>query len=393
MRTELTIGLYGFGCVGQGLYNVLHKTRGLKEATIKKICVKHRDKLRPLPAEFFTFDREEILEDDTINLVVELIDNSEEAFAIVKEAMQRGKAVVSANKKMIAEHFDELLALQQECGVPFLYEASCCASIPIIRNLEEYYDNDLLHALEGIINGTTNYILTQMFAQNTSYPDALRSAQELGFAESNPHSDVAGYDAKYKLCILTAHAFGAFITPENVVNYGIETVSQHDFQYAREKGLRLKLVAQTRRTGDALSMWVLPQFVDADHKLYQVLNEYNGVEVEGAFSDKQFFMGKGAGSYPTGSAVLSDISAITYNYRYEYKKIQQNNKPTFTNDVAVRIYARSTDPNELQSLHFESIDEQFSSKTHHYIIGTMTLTALRDSRIFESPSAFIALAA
>ncbi len=391
MRTHLNIGLFGFGCVGQGLYTVLHQTRGLKEAVISKICVKHRDKTRTLPAEFFTYDREDILDNQDINLVVELIDNADEAFEIVREAMLWGKPVVSANKKMIAEHFDELLELQQKCGVPFLYEASCGGSIPIIRNLEEYYDNDLLNGVEGILNGTTNYILTKMFEGGESYSDALSGAQQLGFAESNPRSDVAGFDAKYKLCILTAHAFGTFIKPENVFNYGIETVSQHDFQYAREKGYHLKLVAQSRRTGNDLSMWVVPQFVNTDHKLYQVSNEYNGVEVEGVFSDKQFFWGKGAGSFPTGSAVLSDISAITYNYRYEYKKISQNTKPLFNNDSVIRIYYRFQQPDNSPALDFQTIEEQYTGKTHGYTIGTIPLQTLMDSKVLQSPDTFIAL--
>lgn len=391
MRAHLNIGLFGFGCVGQGLYTVLHQTRGLKEAAISKICVKHRHKARPLPPDFFTFNREEILDNPNINLVVELIDNADEAFDIVRDAMLRGKPVVSANKKMIAEHFYELLELQQKYGVPFLYEASCGGSIPIIRNLEEYYDNDLLKGVEGILNGTTNYILTKMFEGGKSYSQALSEAQKLGFAESNPRSDVAGFDAKYKLCILTAHAFGTFIKPENVFTYGIETVSQHDFQYAREKGYHLKLVAQSRRTDNDLSMWVVPQFVNSDHKLYQVSNEYNGVEVEGVFSDKQFFWGKGAGSFPTGSAVLSDISAISYNYRYEYKKILQNTKPHFNNDSRVRVYCRFQSPDKSSTLDFHSIEEQYTGKSHGYTIGTIALQSLIHSPALQSPDVFIAL--
>jgi homoserine dehydrogenase len=391
MRTHLNIGLFGFGCVGQGLYTVLHQARGLKEAKISKICVKHRDKKRSLPAEFFTYDREDILDNQDINLVVELIDNADDAFEIVREAMLWGKPVVSANKKMIAEHFDELLDLQNKCGVPFLYEASCGGSIPIIRNLEEYYDNDLLNGVEGILNGTTNYILTKMFEGGESYLQALSGAQQLGFAESNPRSDVGGFDAKYKLCILTAHAFGVFIKPENVFNYGIETVLQYDFQYAREKGYHLKLVAQSRRIGDELTMWVMPQFVNADHKLYQVANEYNGVEVEGVFSDKQFFWGKGAGSFPTGSAVLSDISAITYNYRYEYKKIHQNTKPPFNNTTIVRIYCRFQQEDFRSLFQFQTIEEQYIGKTHQYIIGTVSLQYLMESDALQSPDVFIAL--
>ncbi|MBL0913388.1 MAG: homoserine dehydrogenase, partial [Bacteroidia bacterium] len=156
-RKNVTIGLFGFGCVGLGLYEVLQKTPGLR-ARVKKIGIKHPEKPRPLAAEYFTTNPGEILDDAEINVVVELIDDADAAFEIVRTALQKGKAVVTANKKMLAEHFSELLELQRIHNVPLLYEAACCASIPIIRNLEEYYDNDLLDSVEGIVNGSTNYI-------------------------------------------------------------------------------------------------------------------------------------------------------------------------------------------------------------------------------------------
>ncbi len=161
---NLTLGLFGFGCVGQGLYHVLDETQGIK-AEIKKICVKHRNKPRTLPENLFTFDKDEILNDPSIDVVVELIDDADAAFEIVKAALQNGKAVVTANKKMLAEHLEEIYGLQQQYGKPVLYEGSVCGSIPIIRNLEEYYDNDLLTGIEGIFNGSTNYILTKVFEE------------------------------------------------------------------------------------------------------------------------------------------------------------------------------------------------------------------------------------
>ena len=176
---HLRLGLFGFGCVGQGLYHVLDETPGIK-AEVRRICVKHRDKQRPLPAELFTFDPADILEDPEIDVVVELIDDADAAFVIVEKALRNGKAVVTANKKMLAEHLEEIYNLQQQVGQPVLYEGSVCGSIPIIRNLEEYYDNDLLTGIEGIFNGSTNYILTKVFEEKTSYEEALLKAQELG---------------------------------------------------------------------------------------------------------------------------------------------------------------------------------------------------------------------
>src|SRR6201989_3047829 len=149
MKKKLKLGLFGFGCVGQGLYHVLHETQGVK-AEIKKVCVKTRNKTRPVPDHFFTFDKNEILNDPDIDIVVELIDDANAAYEIVKTALQNGKAVVTANKKMLAEHLEEIYQLQIKHGKPVLYEGSVCGSIPIIRNLEEYYDNDLLTGIEGI---------------------------------------------------------------------------------------------------------------------------------------------------------------------------------------------------------------------------------------------------
>jgi homoserine dehydrogenase len=185
MSNQLNIGLFGFGVVGKGLYDVLHHTPAL-QSSIKKICIKNSGKPRSIAAENFTTDATALLNDPEINVIVELIDDADAAFTIVKTALQNGKSVVSANKKMIAEHFEELFELQQKHQVPFLYEAACCASMPIIRNLEEYYDNDLLRSFRGIINGSTNFILSKIFKEQLDFDKALLLAQQAGFAESNP---------------------------------------------------------------------------------------------------------------------------------------------------------------------------------------------------------------
>src|SRR5689334_3703560 len=232
MRKKLKLGLFGFGCVGQGLYHVLHETHGGVQAEIKKICVKNKNKERILPDHFFTFDKQEILNDPEIDVVVELIDDAKAAYAIVKTSLENGKAVVTANKKMLAEHLEEIYNLQQKYNQPVLYEGSVCGSIPIIRNLEEYYDNDLINSIEGIFNGSTNFILTKVFEEKKSYSEALKTAQELGFAESDPSLDVKGFDPKFKLVIAIAHTFGVFLKPEDVINIGIDKISATDLKYA-----------------------------------------------------------------------------------------------------------------------------------------------------------------
>lgn len=216
MSKKLTIGMFGFGVVGQGLYDII-KTKKLN-LEIKKFVIKNASKTRSLPAELFSTDANDILNDPEINTVVELIDDADAAFEITKKALSSGKNVVSANKKMIATHLQELTALQQQHGTSLLYEGAVCGSIPIIRNLEEYYDNELLHSVSGIFNGSSNYILSKIFNENQSYDAALKKAQELGFAETDPILDVGGYDPKFKLTIVASHAYGLFVNPDQIIH-------------------------------------------------------------------------------------------------------------------------------------------------------------------------------
>ncbi|MHA3788354.1 homoserine dehydrogenase [Flavobacterium hauense] len=378
-RKTLNIGLYGFGCVGFGLYEVLQKTPGLK-ANIKNICVKDKNKPREIGLENFTFDKNDILNDEEINVVVELIDDADAAFEIVSEALKRGKAVVSANKKMIAEHFTELLELQEKYNVPLLYEAAACASIPIIRNLEEYYDNDLLESIEGIVNGSTNYILTKTFAENLSYDDALKQAQDLGFAESNPILDTGGFDAKYKLLILLAHSFGYIAKPSDLFNIGIDGIGTLELKYAKEKGLKIKLIAQAfKGSNGELSAFVIPKFVSPEDRLYNVDDVFNGVLTKTSFADTQFFVGRGAGAHPTASAVLSDISALSYDYRYEYKKINQKENLILSDDVNLRVLLRhKKEDAETFKKQFLSIEEAYTNNESGYITGIISLKNLKD---------------
>lgn len=372
---HLRLGLFGFGCVGQGLYHVLEETPGIK-AEIKKICVKHKNKVRPLSEDLFTFDKSEILSNPDIDVVVELIDDADAAFEIVRTALRNGKAVVTANKKMLAEHLEEIYHLQQQYGKPVLYEGSVCGSIPIIRNLEEYYDNDLLTGIEGIFNGSTNYILTKVFEEKTSYADALKKAQELGFAESDPSLDVKGFDPKFKLVIAIAHTFGVFVKPEDVINIGIDRISDLDLKFARDNRYAIKLIARAFKMGNKVFGFVAPQFVDLAHPLYAVRNEYNAVQVQSAFAEQQLFVGKGAGSYPTGSAVLSDISALTYDYQYEYKKLHQLHDIEFSNQLTVEAFVSFDLGIQISIGDFDQFESGYASHGKQYMVGKVSLEKL-----------------
>jgi homoserine dehydrogenase len=393
---NISIGLFGFGCVGQGLYDVLNHSQGLK-ANIEKICVKDRNKKRKIANEFFTFDREEILKRNNLNVIVELIDNADEAFAIVKDAMNNGVSVVTANKKMLAENFKELYELQTKNNVALIYEGSAGGSIPIIRNLEEYYDNELLSSVRGILNGTCNYILTRMELENKDYTEVLKDAQLSGFAESDPWLDVAGFDTKFKTLLLTVHAFGIVLNPADIFNTGIQNISYDDILYAKQRGLRIKMLAVSHKVGDKFRVYAIPHFVDRDSELYNVNYEYNAVEVEGAYSCKQTFVGKGAGSHPTGSAVLSDISALTYDYKYGYKKLKklignsgkiEEGKSQIEYDFPIRLYIRYQVREQLKDLKIISVEEEYKSANTNYIIANVNFNSLfniynkRENKLF-----------
>jgi len=376
---KLTIGLFGFGVVGKGLYDVLNNTATL-QSTIKKICIKNSDKKRSISQDNFTSDASELLNDQEINVIVELIDDSKAAFEIVKSALQNGKAVVSANKKMIAENFEELLALQKKYQTPFLYEASCCASMPLIRNLEEYYDNDLLQSFRGIINGSTNFILTKIFQEQLEFDAALQMAQQLGFAESNPKLDIGGFDAANKLSILLAHSFGVIAGINQFIFNGIENICLLDTDYAKEKRFSIKLVANAQKLKNGkLAAFVLPQFVSANDDLYHVQNEFNGVTTESAFADKHFFKGKGAGAFPTASAVLSDISALRYNYKYEYKKIYHQTDTTLTNDFYLKVFISVDNLSKINKDHFEWIEDLHNGLQYSWMVGSIHAEKLFNS--------------
>lgn len=378
MGTEknLTIGLFGFGVVGEGLYRILKQTPTLK-ATIKKVCIKNTSKKRNAPADLFTTDMDELLFDPEINVIVEVINDSVAGYKIVTTALKNGKDVVSASKKMLSEHLPELIELQNSTGRSLLYEASACASIPVIRNLEEYYDNDLLHSIKAIVNGSTNFILTKMFEEQLNFKEALLLAQQLGFAESDPTLDIEGFDAANKWVVLLTHSYGIDTTIDKMLFNGITQINEVDAKVAQSRNQSIKLVAQAQKLNNGkVASFLLPQFVDHNDQLYFVKNEYNGVVIETGFADKQFFYGKGAGSFPTASAVLSDIAALRYGYRYEYKKRNYTKPAELASDFHLRIYISFESLSNIPKEEFASIEEWHSGNERSYLIGTIPFSSL-----------------
>ncbi len=389
-KKQINIGLFGFGTVGKGLYDVLKKIQP-ENVSIVKVCVRNVAKHSPEAPELkFTSNADDIFSDTRINFIVELIDDAEAAYGIVKRALQAKIPVVSGNKKMLARHIQEMIQLQRDNDTALLYDASACGSIPVIRNLEEYYDNDLLISVKGILNGSSNFILSKIFNEGMNYAEALKLAQDLGFAESDPTLDIGGWDSLFKLIIITIHAFGVYVEPEQIFTFGIGNMNEHDIQFAHEKRRRVKLVGWAEKVDeDKLVLSVMPHLLSKQKYIYSVEDEFNGVVIKGLFYYKQFMFGQGAGGFPTGSAVLSDITAQLYDYRYQYKKLQSQHQLHFTNDYKVRIYYRYDSPATLNLLEFSTIHESYYSDTYKYVVGDIELSqlqaqaqSLRESNVF-----------
>lgn len=385
MSKQLIAGLFGFGVVGEGIYKVLQQTETVP-VFIKKVCIRDASKKRNAPAALFTSDPLDILDDPDINLVIELIDDASVALEIVSKALASGKAVVTANKRMLAENLPELLALQKQSGAPLLYEAAVCGSIPIIRNLEEYYDNDMLQGICGIVNGSTNYILTRMLQQQENFPSALLAARQAGFAEADPSLDVKGIDAVNKLVLLLLHGYGIVSAPDQLLHRGIDGLRAGDAAYAREKGWRIKLLAQARKNSRGeVAAFVLPHYVDAGSRLHKVDDEYNGVVLQGAFADKQFLCGKGAGRYPTSSAVLSDLSALRYRYKYEYRKLRSS-ASRLSFDFYLRVSVSYNDIEEVNRADFNTIEAFHFSGGRYRVEGLIHCKKLQAATWWRQPT-------
>lgn len=374
-QKKIQIGLFGFGSVGRGLYDVLEAVES-RDITIRRICVRDKSKSRGVEANF-TDSANEIFADPEVNMIVELIDDAEAAYHIVRRALEAHLPVVSGNKRMLAYHLPELIELGKQTATPFLYDASACGSIPVIRNLEEYYDNDLLVSVKGILNGSSNFVLSKIFNENMSYEAALRLAQELGYAESDPSLDFDGWDSLFKLVILTIHAFGIYVAPERIFRYGISTMNEADIRFAAEKQRRIKLVGHVEKLDDGgVYLWVVPQLISRNKYIYSVEDEFNGVVIKGRYYYKQFMFGRGAGGHPTGAAVLSDITACRYDYRYEYKRMNSSTPIHHTDDVVHRIYYRYRTEEDATLIHFTKVRERYSSHEWNYIVGDVNLRDL-----------------
>jgi len=316
-RQSIGIGLMGLGVVGGQVARVLaDKADILAEQAgcplvLRKIKVLAPDLAKPqarrMPSQLFTTDADEFFAEPGIDIVVEAIGGENPALEYLKRAISSGKPVVTSNKEVIAKHGVELQALAQQHEVGLRYEASVGGGIPLITPFKHDLVANEISGIYAIINGTTNYILTRMAREGIDFSSALKSAQELGYAEANPENDIEGIDANYKLAILASLAFQTQVRPEDIYREGISRLGSRDFRYAQELGFTIKLLAIAKQIDDSIEVRVHPVFIPEDSFLAKVDGVYNAILVEGDLAGKVLFFGEGAGALPTSSAVIADI--------------------------------------------------------------------------------------
>ncbi|WP_083189802.1 homoserine dehydrogenase [Orenia metallireducens] len=323
MKREIKIGLLGCGTVGSGVYKILEQNaesianKSGAKLVVKKVLVK--DKNEPLAVDvdkkLLTENFEDVINDEEIEIVIEVIGGVTPAKDFVLRALESGRSVISANKELIAKHGEEILLAADENGVDFYFEASVGGGIPIISPLKENLAGNKITKVMGIVNGTTNYILTKMDQEGAEFGEVLKKAQELGYAEADPTSDIEGYDAAYKLAILASIAFESRVNIDDLYMEGITKITKEDITYAKELGYKIKLLAIGKQN-EGLELRVHPTLLPQEHPLAKVDDVFNAIFIEGDAIGEAMFYGPGAGQMPTGSAIVGDVIAAARNINF-----------------------------------------------------------------------------
>lgn len=306
------VSVLGYGTVGSGVVEILRENAELIEKRAgEKIQVKSVLDLRDFPGDpvqdIIVHDFEEIRKDSEIQIVVETMGGLHPAYEFVKASLESGKSVCTSNKALVAAYGPELLKLAEEKNVNFLFEASVGGGIPIIRPLKVSLAPDEILEISGILNGTTNYILTEMTEKGSDFDSVLKDAQEKGYAEKDPTADVEGYDACRKIAILTSLAYGKQLDFEDIYTEGITKITDRDIQYAKKLGAKIKIFGSSKKVGDRVSAMVAPKLITSSHPLYSVDGVFNAILVKGNMVGDVMFYGQGAGKLATASAVVSDV--------------------------------------------------------------------------------------
>ena len=312
------IAVLGYGTVGSGVVEVIGTNSALINKRVgEELEIKYVLDLREFPGtpveHLITHDFEQIVSDDEVKIVVEVMGGIEPAYTFVKKSLLAGKSVVTSNKALVAKHGAELLSIAKENNINFLYEASVGGGIPIIRPLTSSLTGDVIEEITGILNGTTNYMMTKMFNENVDYDAVLKEAQARGYAERDPSADVEGHDACRKIAILSSIISGKLVDFEDIYTEGITNITLTDIQYAKAMDMKIKLLASCKRVGDKLSAMVAPHYVAKSHPLYNIEDVFNAIFVKGNMLGDSMFYGSGAGKLPTASAVVGDIVEAAKN--------------------------------------------------------------------------------
>ena len=321
---EIKVALLGAGTVGGGVYKLVERRTAEMpdkvgaELKITKVLVKNLQKKREgIPSEVLTVDWEGIIHDPEISIVIELMGGVEPARTYILQALEAGKNVVTANKDLLAEHGQELMEAAERNHRDLCFEAAVGGGIPIIRPLKECLAGNEITEVMGLVNGTTNYILTKMTQEGWDFDDALKEAQRLGFAEADPTADVEGLDAGRKMAILASIAFHSRVTFKDVDVKGITKITAKDIQYAKEFGYTLKLLGVARNEEGKMEVGVSPMMIPSTHPLANVNDSFNAVFVHGDAVDDAMFQGRGAGEFPTASAVVGDLISVARDMQYD----------------------------------------------------------------------------
>lgn len=322
-KKTIKAALLGLGTVGGGVYKLMDRQKEEfpykigANLEIEKVLVRNLEKERPgIDASLLTDNWQEILNDDSIEIVIEVMGGIEPAKTYIKEALEAGKNVVTANKDLLAEYGGELLDLAGEVKKDLLFEAAVAGGIPIIRPLKQCLAGNYLTEVMGIVNGTTNFILSKMTHEGMDFEDALKIAQDLGYAEADPTADVEGHDAGRKIAIMASIAFNSRVTFSDVYTEGITKISAKDIEYAKDMGFVIKLLGVARKKEDGIEVLVHPMLIPENHPLASVDDAFNAVYVHGDAVDDAMFYGRGAGEFPTASAIMGDVIDVSRNIMY-----------------------------------------------------------------------------
>jgi len=315
--SALNIAIAGFGTIGSGVAHVLEQHSKEPDATINLMGILESDtkgkfarpwfEKRP---ELFYDNPDKLLADSQVNVIVETIGGSGFSHELITKALKNGKHVVTANKDLIAVHGAELMEVARENGRHLLFEAAVAGAIPVLRLLKDYLQVQDIQGIRAILNGTTNYILSEMECNDLSFETALSQAQKLGFAEQDPTNDIKGIDARYKLVILTYLITGQWFAPEQINLEGIDHLELADFEYAERMGRSIKLIANLRLSDQGVQVYVLPLMIKKDDILAKISGSTNAVTFTGKYTEDITLIGKGAGSLPTASAIVSDLNKV-----------------------------------------------------------------------------------